>query len=297
MNIRSFSLRGREIWCAEAGDPASPAPPLVCVPGGPGLSHDYLVDLEQLADREPRRRVVFYDAMGSGRSQKGPPEDWTLATYVEEASAVCTVLGLERFHLFAHSAASFVAFTLAIDHAPGLASIILCSGPASFPAHTRYLRTALATLGLSPGEIATFEEGERNTAKRDNAYRRIYQAYIDRYLCSLRPLPRPLVLSARAINGAALHQMKGGLVFYHSALATWDVTDRLAEIEVPVLYTCGRDDLIPVEACEQWVARMPRAELAIFERSTHMAHLEETSAYLARVSDFLARVDADLSRA
>ena len=93
--------------------------------GAPGEAGTQLagalpIGVEQLAHHQPGRRVVFYDAMGSGRSQKGPPETWTLATYVEETSAVCTALGLERYHLFAHSAASFVAFTQAIEHAPDL---------------------------------------------------------------------------------------------------------------------------------------------------------------------------------
>jgi proline iminopeptidase len=49
--------------------------PLLCLHGGPGFTHNYLEPLEMLAGR---RRVVFYDQLGCGRSDR--PDDLTLWT-------------------------------------------------------------------------------------------------------------------------------------------------------------------------------------------------------------------------
>jgi proline iminopeptidase len=41
--------------------------PLVCLHGGPGSTHNYFRPLERLADE---RRVVVYDQLGCGRSDR-----------------------------------------------------------------------------------------------------------------------------------------------------------------------------------------------------------------------------------
>lgn len=70
-------------------------------------------------------------------------------------------------------------------------------------------------------------------------------------------------------------------------LKEWDRTDRLSESEVPTLITCGRyDEMSP--ACAETLSRgIPNSRMVIYERSAHMAHLEETERYLQVTRDFL----------
>src|SRR5262245_53352291 len=119
-------FRGRKIWCRVVG-PENGQAPLVCVPGGPGLPHDYLEPLSVIA--EHGRPVVFYDPLGSGRSERPGDARWTLDVYVDEVKAICRYLRLRRYHLFAHSAAGFVALTRALAHPPELLSLVLSSTP------------------------------------------------------------------------------------------------------------------------------------------------------------------------
>src|SRR4051812_47544191 len=89
---------GGRVWWGSLGEGGIP---LLCLHGGPGFAHDYLEPLEDLA---ARRRVVFYDQLGCGRSER--PHDrslWTLERHVEELARVCAALELERFHLFGSS--------------------------------------------------------------------------------------------------------------------------------------------------------------------------------------------------
>jgi len=60
--------------------------PLLCLHGGPGMSHDYIATLADLADE---RMVVFYDQLGCGRSDRpDDPSLWTVERAVAEVEAV-----------------------------------------------------------------------------------------------------------------------------------------------------------------------------------------------------------------
>jgi pimeloyl-ACP methyl ester carboxylesterase len=96
-----IEVPGGRVWFRSIGEAADDRAPLLCLHGGPGFTHNYLEPLEALADR---RRVIFYDQLGCGRSER--PDDlslWTVQRFVEEVAQVRAALGLERLHLFGSS--------------------------------------------------------------------------------------------------------------------------------------------------------------------------------------------------
>jgi proline iminopeptidase len=74
-------------------------------------------------------------------------------------------------------------------------------------------------------------------------------------------------------------------------LKDWDREGRLGEISVPTLVTVGRHDEITPACAETLHDGIAGSELAVFEESSHTAHLEETEAYLRAVEVFLSRVE------
>ena len=76
---------GGRIWYRIAGADR-PGTPVLCLHGGPGMPHDYLEPLEDLAVSRP---VIFYDQLGCGRSDR-PADDslWTTDRFVEELAVV-----------------------------------------------------------------------------------------------------------------------------------------------------------------------------------------------------------------
>jgi pimeloyl-ACP methyl ester carboxylesterase len=62
-------------------------------------------------------------------------------------------------------------------------------------------------------------------------------------------------------------------------LRSWDVTSRLGELAVPVLVTSGRYDRMTPALVEPLVTRIPGAERVVFERSAHLAMVEEPDRY------------------
>ena len=76
-----IDVPGGKVWYRAVGDDAE-ATPLLCLHGGPGFTHYYLEPLEALADR---RRVIFYDQLGCGRSDRpGDLSLWNVDRFVEE---------------------------------------------------------------------------------------------------------------------------------------------------------------------------------------------------------------------
>ena len=75
-------------------------------------------------------------------------------------------------------------------------------------------------------------------------------------------------------------------------LRHWDVTDRLAEIQVPTLVTCGRHDEARPGHVASLADGISGSEMVIFESSSHTAFIEERALYVQTLEDFLARVEA-----
>jgi pimeloyl-ACP methyl ester carboxylesterase len=74
-------------------------------------------------------------------------------------------------------------------------------------------------------------------------------------------------------------------------LGEWDVTDRLAEIDVPALVITGRHDAVtPLQADVQCTS-LPRATRVTLEKSAHSGILEEPERYWSEVFAFLEQVE------
>jgi 3-oxoadipate enol-lactonase len=80
---------------------------------------------------------------------------------------------------------------------------------------------------------------------------------------------------------------------YQKALEASVAQDRAApieEIRVPTLIIAGEEDTVyPPELAEEMARRIPRAELLMFERTGHLANLEQPEKFNQAVLDFISR--------
>src|SRR5262245_42142950 len=129
MSTEGFiDVPGGRVWYAIEGDGA-PGVPLLCLHGGPGIPHDYLEPLADLADERP---VIFFDQLGCGKSA-GPddPALWTLDRAVEEVAAVRAALSLDRMHLFGSSWGGWLAMEYLLRGPQPPCSVVISSATAS----------------------------------------------------------------------------------------------------------------------------------------------------------------------
>jgi proline iminopeptidase len=116
--------------------------------------------------------------------------------------------------------------------------------------------------------------------------------YYRRHVCRLDPWPEPLQRSLAGLSPDVYLAMWGPSEFYCTGnLRDYDRTVRLAELGLPLLFTCGRYDEAAPATVAAYQRLLPGAEVAVFERSAHVPHLEEPDRYVALLRDFLRRAE------
>jgi L-proline amide hydrolase len=248
--------------------------PLLALHGGPGSSHEPLGGLGALARQG--RRVVFYDQLGGGDSDRpDDPSLWTVETFVEQLRSVREGLGLERIHLFGSSWGGMLALEYAFTQPEGLASLVLNSTPTSAP------RWAEETLRLH----AALPPGLSDKAAEDEFKRR--------HICRLDPEPE-VFLRARAKFGDQVYETMWGPNEFTvtGTLKDWDVIGRLGEVRVPTLITSGRYDECTPALVEPLQAGIAGSEWVVFGDCSHTSYLEDPGRYLDVVGGFLERVES-----
>ena len=283
-----ISVPGGEVWYKIVG--SGSATPLLTLHGGPGAGHDYLEPLETLAADRP---VVFFDQLGCGKSDK--PDDaslWRIERFVEEVAAVREALDLERVHLFGQSWGGWLAIEYMMSEPAGIASLILASTSASVPQFAE--ETARLKSTLPKAVLETLNRYEATGDYDNPEYEEAMMAFYTQFVCRLDPWPDPLERSLNNLmtNAGAYEAIQGPNEFTITGnLKDWDRTDRLGEINVQTLVTCGRYDELGPACADTLRSGISNSEVHIFEKSAHVAHLEETESYLQVMRDFLYRVE------
>ncbi|MDQ2715986.1 MAG: proline iminopeptidase-family hydrolase [Chloroflexota bacterium] len=263
--------------------------PLLALHGGPGIPHDYIENLADIASDS--RRVILYDQLGCGRSDQ--PDDtslWRVDRFVEELATVRRELGLERIHLLGQSWGGMLAIEYMLTQPEGIVSLILASTLSSMPlwvAEANRLRNAL------PPEIqATLLRHEHACTTDSAEYQQAMMAFYERHVIRVVPMPDQ-VKRALEQAGQVYYTMNGPSEFHVTGvIKDWDRTSRLAEIRVPTLITSGRYDESTPRINEILHHGITGSEWVVFENSAHMAHIEEPELFLPLVQSFMERTEA-----
>ncbi|KAK1828594.1 Alpha/Beta hydrolase protein [Podospora conica] len=283
------------------GDLNTPdAVPLVCIHGGPGFAHDYLVPISRVHATHGVP-VVMYDQVGSGRSTRfrGRRDEgfWTVELYLAELENLVRGLGIGRYDVLGHSWGG----VLGVMHAAGGAGegrrgrggggvrrLVLCSVPADVEGWRGVeggLRRALPPHISHP--LLTLPPSSP-------AYQTASIAFYRLHLCRTPTFPPELLasLASLASDSAAYDALlrRGG------PLATWSAQPhlpRLNDATVPggMLLVNGAYD----EAGADEGAMMPyfvgtgvrRTRWVVFGRSAQMAWLEEGERFVGVLGGFL----------
>jgi proline iminopeptidase len=272
-----------ELFVVDGGSPNGY--PVFVLHGGPGLDHHMFGDyLDPLADRG--YRLLFVDLRGQGSSGPSDPATWTIRTMAQDVHSLGRSLGLDRYAVLGHSFGALVALQNAVDFPGGAAQTIVSAG---FPS-TRFLAdvdqhlAAFEPIELREQVAASW--AAEASVRTGEEFAAIFRDQLPFHFAD--PLDPRIVDYMNRSQGAvyapdvlrALSEDYGGI----------DLEDRLGEIPQAVLVLAGRHDRVcPVEAAGLMAARIPGAELVVFEQSAHMTFVEEPERYLDVVGDFLRR--------
>ena len=281
-----IASNGYKTWYRIVGNESKKVP-LLCLHGGPGMSHDYLEPLEQIA--QTGRQVIFYDQLGCGNSDHPhQPAMWSVKLFVEEVGEIRKALGLDEIHLLGQSWGGFLAQEYMLHEPLGLKSLTLANSAASTQRWIAEANRLRLELPLEVQYILKKHEEAGTTA--DPEYGSATDVYYRRHLCRLDPWPDCLnrTLEKLAQDPEVYNYMWGPTEFHCTGiLKNWNIEDRLGEIDTPTLILSGRHDESTPAINEILHQRIGNSEWFIFEESSHTPHLEETERYIAVLSNFL----------
>jgi proline-specific peptidase len=283
---------GSETYYRIVGDKTDKLP-LLTFHGGPGASHNYLVSLDDLAERG--RQVIYYDQIGCGKS-KAPsdPGRWTPELFVEEAHALRHHLGLDEFHAFGQSWGGMLAICFANSQPKGLTSVTLASSPVSIPQWNEESARLLSE--MPEGPRAALERGEATGSRDTQEYRDALDQFYLRHLCRMENMP-DYVIASFAEMGEVYHTMQGeSELKLTGTLKDVDLTPMLKEIKVPALVTAGQYDQCTALVVKTLLDNIPNSRSAVFEDSGHLAHVEKREEYNRTLEAFLEEVEAQGGR-
>jgi proline iminopeptidase len=278
------AVEGGRIWYRSNGDRHIAHPPLLCVHGGPGVPHDYLLPLTALSFE---RRVILYDQLDVGHSDKpGDPKNWQVERFVAEIDRLREALGLDAFHLYGNSWGGTIAAEYAIQRPAGLKSLTL-SGPLLSTArwiedNDEYIKA------LSQESRQALERSGGQGADHDPQVAAAIAEYNRRHLCRADPWPDFLEAAMNGTNTAVYNAMWGPTEFICTgSLQRYDCTGRLSQIQAPTLIICGQYDEAAPTSCHAFSRMIPGAQLAVIPNASHLPHIERPDPVMMIIRTFL----------
>jgi len=248
---------------------------VVAIPGGPGLSHDYLEPLQRLAG--PTRRLILYDPRGTGRSGL-PPSGLDLDAQVADLDSVRRAAGVERIHVLGHSWGTVVAVAYADAHPTHVASVILVGMGAPTEASDRasFGRAFAARKAelVRAGVIA-----KKAPQIRGDDCMAVFDAVLPVHFFDPRhPEAWTLPGTYRCSTGQKVKR----------AVGAWDLRPALGRLLLPVLLLSGEADANDAGLAET-VRRLPQRRLRTerLAQCGHFPFLECPDPFFAALDQFL----------
>jgi 3-oxoadipate enol-lactonase len=244
------------------GDPDAPAVLL----GGPLGSALSLWDSS--ADTLARRyHVVRLDARGHGASP-APAGPYSMSQLAADVVAVADELELERFGYVGLSLGSGIGLALALEHPGRLAALVLAGAAPRF------------------GDPTTWHE--RADLVRSDGLRWLVPTTQERWFTSEFREAHPEVVAD--VMETFVESSPTGYAACCEALATFDTTDRLAEVTTPTRVVVGdQDPVTPPDAARALAEGIPGADLVVVAGAAHVVNLARPEEFDAAVAGHLDR--------
>lgn len=250
-------------------------PTVVALHGGPGVDH---VSIKRvLAPLTEVAQVVWLDHRGNGRSERGAPETWNLATWGDDVRAFCDALEIEKPVVIGVSFGGFVAQAYATRYPEHVGKLVLVGTTARF--HAEQAFSMFGKLGGPEAEAVA----RRFFADCSGD---VFQQYVETCL----PLYTRVTQPPQEDPGEELVHLDVARAFVAGEWQRFDFRSALGAIACPTLLLAGEEDpVFPIVGAEELAASIPQ-DLVRFERFPGIGHnvLHESPRALEMLLQFVA---------
>lgn len=266
----TLEVNGVKLHFEQHGPPDGP--PFVLVQG---LGIPSTLWYHQLPAFSSRHRVVIFDNRGAGRSDQ-PVEGYSVPVMARDVVELLDHLGIAKAHVLGLSLGGLIAQEFALGYPDRVAGLILASthpgGPEYLEETGQMWRERLDVAGMTLEQIYRDALKWGTTSQFFNDETEEVERFIQARL--------------------ALPQSPAGFQGQFTAGATFDVRDRLADVQAPTLVLHGmKDEVVPRRFGRYIAERIPGARLHLIEQSGHLPFVERPAEFNAAVLQFLADVE------
>ena len=276
------SVLGYKLFYRTFGKPAHGT--ILCLHGGPGATHDYLLSMADLANYG--YKVVFYDQLGCGRSEA--PKDRSLLVVerlTEEVEELRKTMGLGKVHLIGSSFGGQLALSYALQYQRRLKSLVTVGGYHNVPMMFNEMQRMKRE--LPPGVLHTLLRYEEVGDYENEEYLKAVDFFYRKHLCTLKKWPREVKYSLDHTSKLVYQTMNGPNEFtIVGNTRYWDVSNKLGRIRVPTLILCGKYDEVSPTVARDMHRRIGGSKLFMFQKSSHMPFWEEREKFMDVVREF-----------
>lgn len=172
--------------------------PLLVIHGGPGLSHDYLLPMQELWSSH-QIPIIFYDQIGNGKSThlpetKGDETFWKEELFWDELDNLIQGLGLKEYDVLGQSWGGMMGSKWAGIRKPkGLRRFIISNSPADLNAWERAYARYRKSL---PEDVETkLRRGEEAEDWEGKEYEEALMYFFLKHMITVNPMPAELLES------------------------------------------------------------------------------------------------------
>ncbi|MFQ5945491.1 MAG: alpha/beta fold hydrolase [Anaerolineae bacterium] len=277
----SFQADGLRLHYSVVGT----GPACLVLAGGPGMDPAYLESMGGL-DRFLTLYRLDHRATGGSETPKDATA-FSLAHYTADVEAFRMHLGLEEPVMLGHSHGGMIAMQHAIDHPGAAGKLVLVDTAAEVTEFLADIDAAVQDYRHEPwfedaysalqkewaGEYETAEELAEIVWSEMRFYFKTFGDRERAYKERIEHLP---------VNPIPLRW------FNENEVESMDLRPALESVQTPALVVAGRHDFITnVKMAADVAARLPHADLVIFEESGHFPFIEEPERFRAVVRAFV----------
>lgn len=259
--------------------------PLLVLHGGPGLTHDALDTLSELALELP---VIFYDQTGAGKSNNYDKSQvsWDINFFLKDLENVIEYFKFDSIYLLGFSWGGTLALEYALKPGNVIKKLILASPFLSNEHWTNDKQALLNELEPELKELILKHIQQGTTDSKE--YQEAMLVFNNRYLYRLPEWTESMKYTMQCMNPEVHITMFGTEDFITTGnMKNYDRFNEIQTIKIPLLLTCGRYDQARPNTLANAIEGMDNAQLYIFEESAHLPHIEEKQLYLERIRHFI----------
>ena len=259
-----------------SGDPA------LVMHGGLGIDHTPFLNTG-FNKLSRSLELTYYDHRCNGRSSCPGIETLTHENLAGDAEKLRAALGYEDITVIGHSYGGFTGLEYAWRYPSNLRRIVLITTAFS-GGHLQEAREIAKR--RAPELMDLVEKGLNCEASSDEEAIGIWDQLGPLYCMDYHRFKDQLKTASKDI----IHNVPSLQHSLCNLMPKFDVRDKLAEIDVPVLIIAGRHDWItPPGQSEIMHERLPNSELVMLEDSAHWVYIEEENLFLKTVTDWLEK--------